>query len=166
MRFAIGSLMTAATLLAPAANADCPQALAGFTKAQREARIAIYAVSSKDDKPTQEPWTVRIGDSVYINGIFNGLQPGFVKDDSTIFPYTYDFVSTQKRTVVCKVVGTQQYHGKPAIQIHVQRSDRDKGNVVWFDSSSGLPVYQEDDDKQLAFAFVYGDAVRNPVVGR
>lgn len=164
MKFAVCSCVAAATLLSSAANADCPQALAGFTKAQREARVAIYAVSNKDEKPAKDPFTVRIGDSVYINGMFNGLQPGFVKDDSTIFPYTYDFKSTQKRTVACTVVGTEQYRGKPAIQIHVQRSDRDKGNVVWFDRASGLPVYQEDDEKMIAFAFLYGDAVKDPVV--
>lgn len=162
----ICSLAAAATLLASAAHADCGQVLAGFKKAQREARVAVHSVADKDEKPTGDPWTLRIGDAVYINGVFNGGQPGFSKDSSTVFPLTTDFVSTQKTTVVCDLVGEDRYRGKPAIRIHVQRSDRDQGNVVWLDRSSGLPVYEENDEKTIAFAFEYRDAVRDPVVRR
>jgi len=163
MKSAICSLVTAATLLSSAANADCSPVIAGFKKAQREPRVAAYSVSGKDQKPSGDPWTVRIGDSVYINGVFNGLQPGFIKDDSTIFPHTTDF-EPKHATVACTVVGEDRYQGKPAIRIHVQRSDRDTGNVVWFDRTSGLPVYEETDDKMIAFVFAYGDAVKEPVV--
>jgi hypothetical protein len=163
MKSAICSLVTAATLLSSAANADCSPVISGFKKAQREARIAAYGVADKNAKPEGDPWTVRIGASVYINGVFNGLQPGFVKDDSTVFPHTTDF-EPKHATVACAVVGEDRYRGKPAIRIHVQRSDQEKGNVVWFDRASGLPVYEETDDKMFAFAFVYGDAVKEPVV--
>lgn len=163
---AICLLMTAATLLSSAAYADCGQVLAAFKKAQREPRVAVHSVADKDDKPTGDPWTVRVGDAVYINGVFNGGQPGFVKDSSTVFPHTTDFESSKRATVACNVVGEDRYRGKPAIRIHVQSSDRDQGNVVWLDRASGLPVYEENDEKTLAFAFEYGAAVKDPVVRR
>lgn len=163
---AICSLIAAATLLSSAAYADCSQVLAAFKKAQQEPRVAVHAVSDKDEKPTGDPWTVRIGDAVYINGLFNGGQSGFVKDSSTVFPHTTDFQSTKNATVACNVVGEDRYRGKPALRVHVQRSDRDKGNAVWLDRASGLPVYEENDEKTIAFAFEYGAAVKDPVVRR
>jgi hypothetical protein len=163
---AISPVLVAAALLSSTAHADCAQALAAFEKAQREPRIAVHMVADKNEKPSGDPMQVRIGDSVYINGVFNGLQPGFFKDSSTIFPHTTDFKSTAKVTVVCKAMGDDQYRGKPATRVHVQRSDRDKGNTVWFDRASGLPVYQEDDAKTIGLAFEYGNAVKDPVVRR
>lgn len=163
---AVCSLVVAAALLSSAAQADCAQAIAGFRKAQQQPRIAVVGVSDKNEQPTGDPLTLRIGDSVYVNGAFDGLKPGFVKDSGTMFPHTTDLQSTQKRTVVCTDLSADQYRGKPAIKVHVKRSDRDKGNVLWFDRASGLPVYQEDDEKMFSLAFVYGDAVKDPAVSR
>jgi hypothetical protein len=162
---AVSAVSVGVLLCGGLAHADCRKALEGFQKAQRQSRVALYAVADKNDKQLESPWSLRIGKDVYVNGVFNGLEDGFVLDGHSTFPSAGDLMPNSRgEQPRCENAGKDVYQEQPVSKVRVVRGNDSQGITIWFAQDTGLPLFQEDDAGFVCFAYRYADAVKDPVV--
>ena len=165
MRFNKGVL--AAFLTMPlVAQANCGPLLEAIDKAWKQERIAQYDIDSPDQPLSGLPQVVRVGKWIWSKGASDQLQR---------FPHAERNVMVEalrsdvaKGTAKCEALPDGTYRGQAVRRYRLAGnvgSDLTGRTVYSISRASGLPLYHEMEKLGPGgFAWVYGDAVKEPAV--
>jgi hypothetical protein len=157
--------LQAALLAGGSAHADCAPLLDALERAQRQPRGAVYEVDRRDQPPSGQPSTIRIGKAIYENS--NGVYERYDTDGTD--PTLAAIRGAQKAgRWNCQAVGSDSYRGKATARFRFDNPllpSHYNPTTMWIDAATGLPVYHEVNGLG-GYAWVYGDAVKEPRVKR
>lgn len=165
----VSVLLAALLLPAQAAFASCERLLDALEKADRQERVAQYDIDSRDQPLTGKPMIVRIGKVMYDG---SPAGPAFeahgTGGTNPVLAALRKAGATGKAK--CEAAGTDTYRGAATEKIRFDNPlapARFNPTVMWIAKASGLPVYHELNDLGPGgFAWVYGAAVKDPVVAK
>jgi hypothetical protein len=152
---------------AQVACADCGALFDALEKADKQERFAMYLVEKRDQPLPAKPITVRIGKVVYDGSV---AGPTFVAHQTDgINPIMKALrKAKQEGQVKCEQAGSDSYRGQAAERFKFDNPlmpARYNPTTLWVAKSSGMPVYHEVNDFG-GFVWLYGSAVRDPVVSK
>jgi len=151
-----------ALVFGASARANCATVLDALDKAWQQDRLAQFDIDALDAPLTGKPFLVRINKEVWVN---NGS--GF---DRTGDPRQNPMASSlrsdaAKGKVDCESLGSATYRGQPATKYRITGSigSKSTGRPTLWIGKAGLPLYHEFELLGPGgFAWVYGDAVKEP----
>lgn len=157
----------AAAAVAPAAYANCDRLFEALERADKQQRLAMYDVDSRDQPLTGKPMTVRIGNMTYDGSIAgNAFEAHQTNGANPVLAALRK--AKQAGKLKCEAAGSDSYRGAAAEKIKFDNPmlpARMNPMTIWIARGNGLPVYHEVNDLGPGgFAWTYGDAVKDPVM--
>lgn len=165
-RFVANAALAAATLFGSTAHAaSCADLIAALDKVWQQDRVAQYEVKGRDQAPGGRPMVVRIGRTLYDGSGGDGYTRTQVEK-------TDDLLTMLKRdeksgTAPCEAAGKDSYRGGAMTKLNYRAQimrNVTMDYTFWIAATNGLPAYHEVNGKfgKGAFAWTYGDAVKEP----
>jgi hypothetical protein len=167
---------------APAARADCRAVLDALEKSAAQARTASYEVENDKSAPTADgDYSIRIGKRSW-QSISGRTFEGKGTDPALAAEIRQKQAGLMNK-MGCESLGAGRYRGAAVMRYrypnlmaqgplsadYLKKRGLTEKQVrtflVYVDKASGLPVYSETYNVtgvKLAYAFVYGDAVKEP----
>ncbi len=162
------ALAASGAQLVGAAHADCTELIAALDKADREARVAVLDLHTRDQPLTGRPAYVRIGKVRYDGSdgaTYRRREGGGANPMHTTLQR-----AQQNGTAKCSAAGTDTWRGKPATKIRFDNPFVPKSmnpTTFWIARGSGLPVYHEIPAAgRGGYAWIYGEAVKEPAAAK
>jgi hypothetical protein len=159
------SFLLAIGVGADVAHANCGPLLDALEKADQQPRFAMYDIASRDQPLTGRPLAVRIGKVIY-DASGGDLQ----RRDAATNPVVAKVREAAKTgSARCEPGGSDTYRGTAANKIRFHNPLLPKRYnlnpmTIWIAKGSGLPLFHELNDTPGGYAWVYGDAVKEPPV--
>jgi hypothetical protein len=143
---------------------DCGPVINALEKAQAQPRLAQFGVENRDQPLKGHPMLVRIGKVEYMAFEVGGQFSHYEKNESLpTNPVLSALKSASKSgTAHCESVGMDSYLGTPATKFRFDGLKGMNPATMWIAKSSGLPLYHEMEGFDGGFAWVFGDAVKEP----
>jgi len=154
-------------LFAQAARANCDRLFESLERADKQERVAQYIIDRSDQPLASKPMTVRIGkvryDGTLAGDVFEAHQTNGVNPVLAALRK-----AKQDGKVKCDAAGGDTYRGLATEKIKFDNPllpANFNPMTIWIAKNNGLPVYHElNDFGPGGFAWVYGSAVKDPVV--
>ncbi len=166
--FAI-SFLFATAFGANMAHANCGPLIEALEKAQKQERLAQYSLDSREQPLPGNPMVVRIGKFEYMSLEIGGRHSHYERHESG---GGNPILSALKRaakdgTARCEGTASETLRGIATARIRFDNPAAPKSmnpTTMWIDKRNGLPAYHEINGLDGGFAWVYGDAVKEPSV--
>jgi len=154
------------SIAAGSAHANCSALFDALEKADKQTRFAQYDLDSRDQPLTGRPVLVRIGKLLYEG--FGGDYERHELDAKSSNPMLAVMRrADQQGKARCEAAGTDTWRGTAVTKVRFDNPMSTKQfnpTTLWIAKSTGLPVYHEINGLGPGgFAWVYGDAVKEPV---
>jgi hypothetical protein len=156
-----------ATLLASSAHANCNTVIDALEKAMKQERLAQCSLDSRDQPLPSNPMLVRVGKSEYtayeVGGRFSHFERHETSGGNPILSALKR--ATKDGSARCESRGADSYRGTAAIKFRIDNPAAPRSlnpMTLWIAKETGLPLYHEVNGLDGGFAWMFGDAVKEP----